>query len=75
MTTDASTLASPCNDVCTMDAATGWCVGCRRTMDEIGAWGALDDESKRRVLAALPTRGVASDGVAGVAIADSEEAP
>ncbi len=31
-------VASPCTGVCRMDAATGWCVGCRRTIDEIVAW-------------------------------------
>lgn len=47
---------SPCIDVCTMDAATGWCAGCFRTLDEIATWGALDDRAKRAVLAQLPAR-------------------
>ena len=50
------TVPSPCNQVCTIDAATGWCDGCKRTIDEIAAWGALDDDAKRAVWAALPTR-------------------
>jgi uncharacterized protein len=39
-----------------MDAASGYCLGCFRTLDEIAAWSALDDAAKRRVLAALPHR-------------------
>ncbi len=47
---------SPCIDVCKMNPATGWCEGCLRTIDEIMAWGALDDAGKRRVWALLPAR-------------------
>lgn len=49
-------VASPCIDVCRMDPATGWCVGCARTLDEIAAWGSLPDDDKRRVWALLPAR-------------------
>jgi hypothetical protein len=47
---------SPCIDVCRMDVATGWCEGCRRTLDEIAAWGQLDDAAKLAVWRALPAR-------------------
>ena len=47
---------SPCIDVCEMDAATGWCAGCLRTLDEIARWSALDEPRRRAVLAALPQR-------------------
>ena len=40
---------SPCVSVCRMDAATGWCEGCFRTLDEIAEWSALDDAGKRKV--------------------------
>ena len=49
-------IPSPCIDVCRMNAATGLCDGCLRTIDEIVAWGALDDAAKRRVVAELPLR-------------------
>lgn len=49
-------VVSPCTQVCTLDAESGWCLGCLRSIDEIGAWGALDDAGKERVLAALPAR-------------------
>lgn len=54
----ASSVGSPCVNVCRMDEATGWCEGCLRTIDEIAAWGALDDEARRGVLRALGERRV-----------------
>ncbi len=53
---EARGVPSPCTSVCTMDTASGLCIGCFRTLDEIAAWSVLDDAGKRRVLAALPTR-------------------
>lgn len=47
---------SPCISVCQMDEGTGWCLGCARTIDEIAAWGLLDDGEKREVWALLPAR-------------------
>lgn len=41
-----------------MDAPTGWCAGCLRTIDEIARWSRLEDEAKRAVLAQLPARRV-----------------
>jgi predicted Fe-S protein YdhL (DUF1289 family) len=42
--------------VCTIDAATGWCAGCMRTIDEIAAWGSCDNAAKRAVWRRLPAR-------------------
>ncbi|MEP6826275.1 MAG: DUF1289 domain-containing protein [Ramlibacter sp.] len=42
-------LPSPCISVCRMDAVTGWCEGCLRTLDEITAWGMQDDSARRAV--------------------------
>jgi len=39
--------ASPCISVCRLDASSGLCVGCLRTLDEIAAWGSLDDDARR----------------------------
>ena len=49
-------VASPCIDVCRMDAGTGLCRGCLRTLDEIAAWGTLSASMKRRVLADIEAR-------------------
>ncbi|MET0179752.1 MAG: DUF1289 domain-containing protein [Novosphingobium sp.] len=29
---------SPCNRICVIDERSGWCRGCKRTLDEIAAW-------------------------------------
>jgi predicted Fe-S protein YdhL (DUF1289 family) len=50
------TVPSPCVSVCKIDAATGLCEGCRRTIDEIAHWGLLDDDEKRAVWADLNRR-------------------
>ncbi len=47
---------SPCVGVCSLDAGTGWCDGCFRTIDEIAAWGALDNRARREVWKRLPAR-------------------
>lgn len=48
--------ASPCINICRMHAGTGWCEGCARTLDEIAAWGGLDEAARRRVWELLPQR-------------------
>jgi predicted Fe-S protein YdhL (DUF1289 family) len=40
---------SPCISVCQMDAQTGWCLGCLRDIEEIGAWSTNTDDDKRAV--------------------------
>ena len=53
-------VGSPCVSLCRMDADSGWCLGCLRTLDEIASWGSLDDAGKREVMQRLgPRRSVA----------------
>lgn len=47
---------SPCIDVCRIDAASGLCEGCLRTLDEIATWSGLDDDAKRAVWQRLAVR-------------------
>jgi len=47
---------SPCNSVCRMNPATGWCEGCYRTIEEIAVWSRLDDDEKRTVWRLLDER-------------------
>ena len=49
-------VASPCVNVCHMDADTGWCAGCLRSIDEIAGWSRLPDAARLAVLEALPAR-------------------
>ncbi|AQR73982.1 DUF1289 domain-containing protein [Sphingomonas sp. LM7] len=47
---------SPCTNICRIDDATGWCVGCGRTLAEIARWGTTDDADRDAVMAQLPAR-------------------
>ncbi|HEX6018434.1 MAG TPA: DUF1289 domain-containing protein [Burkholderiaceae bacterium] len=47
---------SPCINVCRIDASSGWCEGCLRTIDEIAGWSAMSDDDKRVVWKALEQR-------------------
>lgn len=49
---------SPCVGLCELDADTGLCRGCSRTMDEIAGWPTLGAAEKRRVLDRLARRRV-----------------
>lgn len=49
-------VASPCVKICRMDAASGYCEGCRRTLEEIACWSAYSADEKRSVLAQLAAR-------------------
>jgi len=54
--TKGGSVPSPCINVCRMDASTGWCEGCLRTIDEIAGWSLYDDDEKRAVWDALDSR-------------------
>jgi predicted Fe-S protein YdhL (DUF1289 family) len=49
-------IASPCINVCQMDSASGLCLGCFRTLDEIAAWSRIDDPARSDILAAVARR-------------------
>ncbi|MCT2401570.1 DUF1289 domain-containing protein [Novosphingobium mangrovi (ex Huang et al. 2023)] len=51
-----SAASSPCTGVCRIDPATGWCQGCRRTLDEIAAWRAMSEADRRTVMDWLAAR-------------------
>lgn len=52
----AARVPSPCINVCRMGEATGVCVGCFRTLEEITAWGGADDGQRLKILAAVEHR-------------------
>ncbi len=47
---------SPCINICRMNAQTGYCEGCLRTIDEIACWSGYTDEDKLAVIAKLAAR-------------------
>ena len=58
---DVETLPSPCISVCRMDAASGLCEGCLRTLDEIASWGMLGNQDKRAVWALIEQRALRTE--------------
>jgi len=55
MTTSAP-ISTPCIKVCIVDGKRGLCIGCGRTLAEIAAWGSLEEERRRAIMADLPRR-------------------
>ena len=60
--TGPTPVRSPCINICQIDDASGWCVGCGRTLDEIARWGITDDADRDAVMAELPARIARLDG-------------
>lgn len=52
----AHRVPSPCVSVCRMDPDNGLCSGCLRTIDEIIAWGRMEESDKRAVWASIVAR-------------------
>lgn len=51
-----TTIESPCILVCSIDQTTGYCFGCGRTREEIGAWMSMSPEARRATMTLLPAR-------------------
>lgn len=62
-------VASPCIDICRLDPATGWCVGCGRTGDEIAAWLTMSEAARHALLIELRGRPVTAKPAQPTAIA------
>jgi predicted Fe-S protein YdhL (DUF1289 family) len=49
-------IATPCVQVCVIDNDSGLCLGCFRTLAEIGGWTRLSDAERAALIVALPAR-------------------
>ncbi|MBB5573613.1 MULTISPECIES: DUF1289 domain-containing protein [Rhizobium] len=49
-------MLTPCILVCSIDMNTGFCFGCGRTREEIGAWMNYSDDQRREIMQVLPER-------------------
>ena len=49
-------IATPCVMVCTVDGASGLCLGCLRTLPEIATWSRMSDEERAKVMDELSGR-------------------
>jgi hypothetical protein len=64
------TIQSPCTKVCTLDARTGLCLGCGRTVEEIARWSAMSEAERARIMAELPGRRARHGGAAATTSAE-----
>jgi predicted Fe-S protein YdhL (DUF1289 family) len=49
-------IETPCVKVCTLDARTGLCLGCGRTIDEIARWTSMSNSERAQIMRELPQR-------------------
>lgn len=49
-------VTTPCIQACVVDGPTGLCLGCYRTLAEIGGWSRLDETRRAAIMAELPAR-------------------
>ncbi len=49
-------IATPCIKVCVVDGASSLCLGCYRTLSEIGGWSGFSDAERATIMADLPAR-------------------
>ena len=47
---------SPCISVCVINAQTGYCQGCYRTIDEISGWPQLSPQNRVEIIHQLEAR-------------------
>jgi predicted Fe-S protein YdhL (DUF1289 family) len=52
-------IQTPCVKICTVDARLGFCLGCRRTIDEIARWAGMSAAERGRIMNELPERRIA----------------
>jgi predicted Fe-S protein YdhL (DUF1289 family) len=55
-----TSVPSPCISVCQVDNATGCCIGCYRSIDEIREWPILTADEKQAALARIAARKAAA---------------
>jgi predicted Fe-S protein YdhL (DUF1289 family) len=49
-------MISPCVRICTIDDDKRFCVGCGRTLEEIGRWTSYSEAERRQIMDLLPAR-------------------
>jgi uncharacterized protein len=49
-------IKTPCIKVCVVDGASGYCLGCGRTLGEIAQWARFSDEQRDDIMQLLPPR-------------------
>ncbi|MBL8557674.1 MAG: DUF1289 domain-containing protein [Hyphomonadaceae bacterium] len=52
----AAPIETPCLKVCAVNGMTNQCIGCGRTLAEIGGWTRFTPAERRAIMDALPER-------------------
>lgn len=56
MTQSPPPIPSPCVAICQLDPATGRCIGCLRTVEEIALWPRASNDERMTILGELKAR-------------------
>ena len=62
MASAEANIETPCNRVCVVHPTLGLCIGCGRSLDEIGRWVDIAPAERTRIMAQLPARLAALSG-------------
>ena len=60
-------IPSPCVAICQLDPATGRCIGCLRTVEEIALWPRASNDERMTILGELKARRRAAGRTSGPA--------
>ena len=55
-TSPPKAISTPCVKVCIVDPESNLCLGCFRTLPEIGGWARFSETERAAVMTELPTR-------------------
>ena len=62
MASAETSIETPCNKVCVVHPSLGLCIGCGRSLEEIGRWTDFAPAERARIMAQLPSRLAALSG-------------
>ncbi len=49
-------METPCIKICVLDMPSQLCIGCGRTLTEIGGWSQMTDPERSEIMSQLPVR-------------------
>jgi predicted Fe-S protein YdhL (DUF1289 family) len=75
MASAETNIETPCNRVCVVHPTRGVCIGCGRSLDEIGCWIDFAPAERARIMAQLPARLAALSGPGSGAQKPASAAP
>ncbi len=49
-------MITPCMNKCQIDPVSNFCIGCKRTIEEISNWISMTDEQRKKIIEELGQR-------------------